>query len=150
MDRGAWPATVHGVTKSRHDWGANTFTSLSNCLHHPDLASRFTGSLLLSAGHHIATVSSGYKVMTKHCLGVPGGINGKESACQDRRLKRLGFHPKIGKRPWRRKWPPTPVLLPGEPQGQRSLAGYGPGGHRERTRLSSSSWVWILPVAATR
>ena len=27
---------------------------------------------------------------------------------------------------WRRKWQPTPVFLPGEPLGQRSLAGYSP------------------------
>ena len=26
--------------------------------------------------------------------------------------------------PWRRKWQPTPVFLPGEPHGQKSLAGY--------------------------
>ena len=32
--------------------------------------------------------------------------------------------------PWRRKWQPTPVLLPGEFQGQRSLAGYSPWGRR--------------------
>ena len=25
---------------------------------------------------------------------------------------------------WRRKWQPTPVILPGEFHGQRSLAGY--------------------------
>ena len=25
---------------------------------------------------------------------------------------------------WRRAWQPTPVLLPGEPHGQRSLVGY--------------------------
>ena len=29
---------------------------------------------------------------------------------------------------WRRKWQPTPVFLPGEFQGQRSLAGYSPWG----------------------
>ena len=28
--------------------------------------------------------------------------------------------------PWRREWLPTPVFLPGEPHGQRSLAGYSP------------------------
>ena len=33
--------------------------------------------------------------------------------------------------PWRRKWQPTPVFLPGEFQGQRSLAGYSPRGHKE-------------------
>ena len=32
---------------------------------------------------------------------------------------------------WRRKWQPTPVLLPGESHGQGSLAGSGPWGRRE-------------------
>ena len=34
-------------------------------------------------------------------------------------------------RTWRRKWQPTPVLLPGESHGQKSLVGYSPWGHRE-------------------
>ena len=33
--------------------------------------------------------------------------------------------------PWRREWLPTPVFLPGESHGQRSLAGYSPWGHKE-------------------
>ena len=33
--------------------------------------------------------------------------------------------------PWRRKWQPTPVLLPGESHGQRSLADYSPWGGQE-------------------
>ena len=33
--------------------------------------------------------------------------------------------------PRRRKWQPTPVLVPGESHGQGSLAGYSPGGHKE-------------------
>ena len=33
--------------------------------------------------------------------------------------------------PWRRKWQPTPVFLPGESHGQRSLAGYSQRGNRE-------------------
>ena len=37
---------------------------------------------------------------------------------------RLGFDPWLGKIPWRRAWQPTPVLLPGESHGQRSLVGY--------------------------
>ena len=37
----------------------------------------------------------------------------------------------VGKVPWRRQWQPTPVFLPGESQGQRSLAGYSPWGHKE-------------------
>ena len=34
------------------------------------------------------------------------------------------FHPWVQRIPWRRKRQPTPVLLPRESHGQRSLAGY--------------------------
>ena len=34
--------------------------------------------------------------------------------------------------PWRRKWQPAPVFLPGESRGQRSLAGYSPQSCRVR------------------
>ena len=51
--------------------------------------------------------------------GLPGGT--VETACQCRRHRRLGFNPWVGKIPWRRKRPPTPVFLPGESHGQRSL-----------------------------
>ena len=33
----------------------------------------------------------------------------------------------VGKIPWRRKWQPTPIFLPGESHGQKSLAGYSLG-----------------------
>ena len=36
-----------------------------------------------------------------------------------------------GSIPWRRAWQPTPVFLPGEPYGQRSLAGYSLWGGKE-------------------
>ena len=35
----------------------------------------------------------------------------------------MGSIPGSGRIPWRRKWHPTPVFLPGESHGQRSLAG---------------------------
>jgi len=35
-----------------------------------------------------------------------------------------GLDPWVGKA-WRRAWQPTPVFLPGESHGQRSLVGYG-------------------------
>ena len=44
---------------------------------------------------------------------------------------------------WRRKWQPTPVFLPGESHGQRSLAGYSPWGHKSWTRLSDSDLTWL-------
>ena len=45
----------------------------------------------------------------------------------------LGFDPSVEKIPWRRKWQPTPVFLPGESHGQRRLAGYGSRGSKEDT-----------------
>ena len=42
-----------------------------------------------------------------------------------------GFNPWVGKIPWRRAWQPTPVFLPGESHGQRSLVGYGSWGCKE-------------------
>ena len=47
---------------------------------------------------------------------------GKESAC-DAGDTRHQFDPWVRKIPWRRAWQPTPVLLPEESHGQRSLAG---------------------------
>ena len=48
---------------------------------------------------------------------------------------------------WRRKWQPTPVFLPGESHGQRSLVGYSPWGHKESDmteRLHFLSYlVWV-------
>ena len=58
----------------------------------------------------------------------PGGSDGKESSCQYRRHQ---FDPWVRKIPWRREWQPTPVFLPGESPGQRSLVGYSQWGHKE-------------------
>ena len=59
-------------------------------------------------------------------LGFPGGTSGKEPACQCRRHQRRGFNPWARTIPWKRALQSTPVFLPGEPHGQRSLAGYSP------------------------
>ena len=42
-----------------------------------------------------------------------------------------GLDPWIRKIPWRRKWQPALVFLPGKLHGQRSLAGYNPWGRKE-------------------
>ena len=41
------------------------------------------------------------------------------------------FDPWVGKIPWRRKWQPPPVFLPGKSHGQRSLVDYSPQGCKE-------------------
>ena len=53
--------------------------------------------------------------------------------------KTPGFDPWVGKNRWRRAWQPTPVFLPGESYGQRSLVGYSQWGRKESdmTLLSS-------------
>ena len=61
-----------------------------------------------------------------HKLGFPGGASGKESASRCREFKRHGFYPSVTKIPCRRKWHPTPILLPGKFHGQRSLVDYRP------------------------
>ena len=43
---------------------------------------------------------------------------------------------------WRRKWQPTPVLLPGKSHGQRNLVGYGPWGHKIWTEAEDIKNKW--------
>ena len=69
----------------------------------------------------------------------PGGAVAKEPACQRRRRKRCRFNPWVRKIPWRRKWQPTPIFLPGESHGQRSLVGYSPRGCKEYTRSNTKA-----------
>ena len=52
--------------------------------------------------------------------GFLGAADGKESASQ---CGRHGFNPWVRKIPWRRKWQPAPVFLPGKSHGQRRLVG---------------------------
>ena len=55
--------------------------------------------------------------------------------------RRSGLNPWVGKIPWRRKWQPTPVFLPGEAHGQRSLAGFSQWG----LQRVGHHWVTKLP-----
>ena len=73
------------------------------------------------------------------CQGLPRCASSKEPACQCRRHKRQGFDPQVRKIPWRRAWQPTPVFLPGESHGQRSLVGYSPWGHKDPDNLAHST-----------
>ena len=61
-------------------------------------------------------------------MGFPGGSEVKASTWN---AGDPGFDPWVGKIPWRRQWHPTPVLLPGESHGGRSLVGCSPWGLEE-------------------
>ena len=51
------------------------------------------------------------------------------------------FYPWVRKILWRRKWPPTPVFLPEESHGQRSLAGFSPWGHAKSMQLDTTAVI---------
>ena len=55
-------------------------------------------------------------------------VNNPPASAGDMRCR---FDPQVRKIPWRRAWQPTPVFLPGESHGQRSLAGYSPWGRKQ-------------------
>ena len=57
---------------------------------------------------------------------------------------RPGFDPWVRKIPWRRKWQPTPVLLPGESHGGRSLGATVHGVAKSRTQLSDFTFTYCL------
>ena len=61
-------------------------------------------------------------------LGLPWWLRW-ESICLQ--CGRPGFNPWVRKISWRRKWQPTPVLLPAKSHGWRSLVGYSPWGQKE-------------------
>ena len=83
-----------------------------------------------------------YQFILPLVVGFPGVAAGKESAYQ---CKRHRFDPWDRKIPWRRKWQPTPVFLPGKFRGQRILVGYSLGGCKEldTTEHSTATTVWM-------
>ena len=56
------------------------------------------------------------------------------------------FDPWVGKMPWRKAWEPTPVFLPGEFHGQRSLAGYTPWGRKESGTIKYLRSICMLCI----
>ena len=64
---------------------------------------------------------------SQNMKGSPGGSDSKQPTLQ---FRRPGFSPWMGTIPWRRAWQTTPVPLPRESHGQRSLVGYIPWGRK--------------------
>ena len=110
------------------------------------LCGKWSGKLGLDCGRQLSSVL-GLTTLSSHLThhlppllvfkingvlwGFSGGTNGKKPSCQCRRCKRRGFNAWVGKIPWQSKWQPTPVFLPGESHGQRSLVSYSPWGCKE-------------------
>ena len=58
-------------------------------------------------------------------------VSGKEPTCQCRRFRRCGVDPWVKESLWRRKWQPSPVILPEISHGQRSLVDLSLWCHKE-------------------
>ena len=90
----------------------------------------------LNSNNNINKMSSARKnghqnfiiVVNYALLGFPGGSDRKESACD---AGDPGLIPGLGRFSRRREWQLTPIFLPGESHGQKSLAGYNPWGRKE-------------------
>ena len=79
-----------------------------------------------------SSISVIYRLVKKITIsGLPRWFSGKSILLPVREKRRCGFDPWVRKIPWRRKWQPTPVFLPGKSHGQWSLAGYSAWGHKE-------------------
>ena len=63
---------------------------------------------------HNKTESHYFDSVPKVNKALPKWFSGKECSCQCRRRERLEFSPWVRKIHWRRKWQPTPALLPGK------------------------------------
>ena len=95
-----------GVTE--HHIYLYTFPCHCHC---PQIMSLFFYPVLLRYNWH-----------TVQCkFGLFWWLSGKESTCQ---CRRHGFNSWVGKMLWRRKWEPSPEVLPGGSHGQRILVGY--------------------------
>ena len=91
------------------------------------------------------STTTGISCSQGQILGMPGGSTGKKIHLQCRRCK---FELQVGKIPWKRAWQPTPVFLPGEFHGQRSLVGYSPEGCKESdmTEVTEHTQGYSLPL----
>ena len=100
-----------------------------------------------------SNIPSGLDLFIKSLLcarrGFPDSSSGKEPVCQCRGHKRCGFNPWVRKIPLRRVWQPTPVFLPGESHGQRSLVVYSPWDHKEPDTTEASQHTHTHTVPGT-
>ena len=86
-----------------------------------------------------------------HCIlcWLSRWLSGKESNHQAGDMGSI--HPWVGKIPWRRKWQPTPLFMPGKLYGQRSLVSYSPWHslateHHHHTMYYTGAtlyWKWV-------
>ena len=146
MGRGAWWATVHGDC-SRTCYQTNWFPKCAGLPSQPHVMENreFPFSYILASSWYCQIFNNlmdltsisfpklvfaseniflTYYILICFCYHIfLCTYSGKESPCQCRKLR---FDPWVRKIPWRRKWLPIAVFLPGKSHGQGSLAGCSP------------------------
>ena len=84
------------------------------------------------------------------CIGYNSSVHKPSSSLVAQTVENLpacgrcGFDPWVGKIPWRRVWQPTPLFLPRESHGQRSLVGNSLSG-----RKGSDTTEWLSTTRST-
>ena len=118
----------------------------SDALHYRSLQATECSSLWYTAGPCLIFISYCVSVNPKSLictsplsLRFAGDTSSKELSCLCRGSKRWELDPWVKKIPWRRARQPTPVFLPGESHGQRSLLGYSPRGRKE-SDTTEATW----------
>ena len=106
-------------------------------LPHPEQSPRYPG---VGTAPRICNLAYSLSVW-----GSPGGAVIKNLPANTGDERKTRAQSWVRKIPWRRKWLPTPVFLPGEFHGQRSLAGYSPWGHKESDTTEVTDHTVCLP-----
>ena len=94
-----------------------------------------------STSFHVGCLRSAGETVDGCFCGSDGKVSAHDAAD-------LGSFSRVGKIPWRRKWQPTPVLLPRKLHGWRSLVVYSPWGCKESDtteRLHFTLFYGFLP-----
>ena len=118
------------------------FLFLSGCAPGCGIAESY-GTYILSLLRNLRTLfHRGCTSLHPHqqCRRVQKGLIFKERQCAKWNTYVCVYYPVRIHTCWSRKWQPTPVLLPGESHGQRSLLGYSPQGRKESDR---TEWLRI-------
>ena len=106
------------------------------------LSEEFFTLKTLSLSRLDSCIYSFYRSLSKYWR-VPRWLSSKESTCAN--AGDVDLIPGLGTSiPWRRKWQPTPVFLPGESHGQRSLVGYSPEGCKELDTTNPPSHLRLI------
>ena len=125
-----WNGVLFPPKSLKHHHSLQIQHSSMLCLGHWD----FSGTIQNPGG---TSHFSGLQVSPLYLCGIPRSTGSGPILCGSNTFSRVPFR--------RRQWHPTPVLLPGKSQGQRSLVGCSPWGHEEQdtTSLSFSLFTFM-------